>query len=531
MLNDLLGFLAGLGIFLFGTHLLSKGLQQLVATQLRSYLIKFTNTRLKGLLSGIVTTFFLQSSTVTSILVVGLVGSSVLTLTQALGVILGSAIGTTITVQILTFDVSRFSAIFILIGAILTLFGRNDKIKTIGQAATGFGFIFFGIGFITSSLEPLSHNASVVDFLSMLTGSPILFTLVCALMTTALHNSAAMIMIGISFVMSGVLTPTEVIPLVLGANVGGTIPILISSFSSSAEGKKVAFSYTFFKSVGVIVCLILLPLVQDVFVFLPGDTGREIANFHTLFNVIIAFSFLPFLAPFSKIVNRLFPEKTSDKVTIHLDESILEVPGEALLLTKSEIIRLAYLVREKMIQRLYFFLEESKNIDEIYAIEEVVDESYKTIQQYLLKLGQKDLSTSQSDQEVKLLYVLNDIENIGDTIVQCLNITQKSSFGHIEFSSQDRQFLQELVNHIDDSLLKSIQALENQDMNIARKNIHSEANVSVFEADIKFNHFNRLIEKNEYNPMISAIYLDIINQLLRVHQHSLNISRTVLGLI
>lgn len=531
--EEILGFFGGLGIFLFGTHLLSRGLQQLAVSKMRVYMTSFTNTRIKGLITGLMTTFFLQSSTVTSILVVGLVGSSVLTLSQALGVILGSAVGTTLTVQVLTFDITKYASIFIFLGAISALFIKSSKVKTIGQVLIGFGFIFFGIGFITSSLEPLSENHQVVHYLVELSSSPVLFAAVGIGLTALLHSSAAMIIIGISFVATGVLSIDAVIPLVLGANVGATIPVLISSISTSAEGKKVAFSHVLFKLTGFLICLFLLPWVTKWVHWLPGDSGRQIANFHSLFNVGIALLFLPLLPVVSRLMNRFVPQEKRETAFqwVKLNEGLLTVPEEALVQTKQEMIKLANYVREEMIQPLPRFLEDGKGMEEIYEVEKVIDQSYVTIQQYLLKLGQEDLSNAQSDQEVKLLYILNDIEHIGDTVTQFLNDAEKISENHIMLNSGDRSILEKLLGYIDTALSRSIHALEHQDEETAKENVQSEALISQFETDLKFNHFNSLIDKNEYDPGISAVYLDVVNHLLRVYQHSLNISRTVLGLI
>ncbi|MFC4618524.1 Na/Pi cotransporter family protein [Camelliibacillus cellulosilyticus] len=530
MFNSLLGFIAGVGIFIYGAHLLSKGLQQLAVSKLRLYMTSFTNTRLKGFISGIIITFFLQSSTVTSIIVVGLVGSSVLSMTQALSVVLGSAVGTTITVQVLAFDISKYSAFFILSGAILYLFIRGSKVKMIGQILIGLGFVFFGIGFISSSLEPLSHIPAALHFLTWLATRPLLFAFVCIVLTAALHNSAAMIMIGLSFVTHGVFTLDQVIPLVIGANVGATIPVFISSLSSSDEGKKVAFSLFVFKFAGFVLCLILLPWLSRWIYLLPGGAAREVANFHTVFNIVTGAIFLPFLEPMARLIHRLFPTRKTEPA-IRLSESLLDVPEEALIKTEGEILKLGHDVRDHMIRQLGSYLEGSLDFDSIYRVEKRIDEGYQVIQKYLLKLGQQDLSTAQSNQEVKLLYILNDIESIGDTVIQFMSLIDKARKENIELGGHDRALLERFIAHIDAALSQSIEALEQEDSRIAMKNIQSEPVVSQFEMDLKFNHFNRLIDKNEYNPSISAIYLDIVNQLLRVYQHSLNISRTVLGLI
>src|SRR5699024_7195101 len=216
MFGSILGFLGGLGIFLYGTHLLGNGLQKIGASKMREYLGTITNTRIKGMLSGIFVTFFLQSSTVTNILVVGLVGGSIITLSQAFGIVLGSAIGTTLTVQTLTFSIAQFASIFIFIGVIFIICIEKHACRTLGQISLSIGFIFFGIGLITSSLEPLGENEQMLEFLAGLSENPIVLAFIAMILTALMHSSAAMIIIGIAFITSGVFTLPAVLPLVLG---------------------------------------------------------------------------------------------------------------------------------------------------------------------------------------------------------------------------------------------------------------------------------------------------------------------------
>lgn len=532
MFSTVLAFLGGLGIFLYGTHLLSNALQRLAATKMREFLTSITNTRIKGVLSGIVVTFFLQSSTVTSILIVGLVGGSVITLGQAFGVVLGSAIGTTLTVQVLTFDVAKYASIFIFLGVILILFIKNERMKSIGSIALSIGFIFFGIGNITGALEPLSESSEMLSFLSQISTYPLLFALIGMLFTALMHSSAAMIIIGIAFVKSDVLSIQAVLPLVLGANVGSTLPVIISSLASSWEGRKLAFFNFLFKGTGVVLALLCLPLLTDVIPFLPGSAARQVANFHTLFNIVIAVLFFPLIPLVYRLFTKLFPRKEPDEdYEVRLNNSLLEVPDEALHGSKKEIIRLATHVQTSMITELKGFLKGDLDAESIFQVEETIDASYIKIQKYLLKLGQQDLSASQSTEEVKLLNILNDIENIGDTVISFIKKARKVSMKNIILTEKDHTQIDTMLGHIEETYENSLKAFEEGDHRIARRTIQSQSVVDQFEKDVKFEHFNSLINKQEHNPDISAVYLDIVNELIQVHHLSMNISRTVLGLI
>lgn len=532
MLTSILGFFGGLGIFLYGTHLLSNGLQKVGASKMRKSLAAMTNTRIKGILSGMLVTFFLQSSTVTNILVVGLVSGSVITLSQAFGVVLGAAVGTTITVQILTFDVAQYASIFIFLGAIFMIFVKRTLWQTIGQIALSIGFIFFGIGVITSSLEPLSETEGVLHFLVQLSENPILFALIGMVSTALMHSSAAMIIIGIAFVTSDVLSLSAVLPLVLGANVGATLPVVVSSLASHLEGKKLALFYFLFKGIGVVLAMTLLTWINDLVTFLPGNPERQIAHFHTLFNIAITVLFFPFLPWIARLFERLFPRQdTAPSFQVELDEGLLTVPEEALISSKQEIFRLAEMVREDMINQLKGYINGEVGKEDLDAVEHLIDASYIQIQQYLLKLGQRDLSTNQSNEEVKLLNILNDIEHIGDIVIRFISKAEKVSEKNITLGGKDQGQLDELLGYIESSYTDSLTAFKDDNRKLARNNIQTQSNINQFEKDAKFEHFNNLITKHEHNPDISAVYLDIINQLMQIYHHSQNISRTVLGLI
>ncbi|SHG94636.1 Na/Pi cotransporter family protein [Ornithinibacillus halophilus] len=530
--NSILGFFGGLGIFLYGTHLLSNGLQRIAASKMREYLTQLTDTRLKGMLSGIVTTFFLQSSTVTSILVVGLVSTSAISMAQAFGVILGSAIGTTLTVQILTFNIATIAPLFIFLGTVFSVFLKHNTMRVVGLISLSIGFIFFGINLITTSVSPISEHGPVLNTLVTLSEIPVVFAILSMVLTALFHSSAAMIIIGIALVNSGVLSIHTVLPLVLGANVGSTIPVIVSSLTSSLEGRKLAFFTFFFKCTGVILAFIFLFYIWNPIELIPGTSERKIANFHTFFNLAIALIFLPLLPLVVKLFDYVFPKKTVEQMfTVKLDDKMLEVPEEALSSSKRQIVKLATVVFDDMIKRLSPYMEGKHEGNSLKQVEMIIDESYIKIQQYLLKLGQRDLTNSQSNQEVKLLNILNEIEHIGDTVIRFISMAEKVHDQKIELSEKDLQQLKELLTHIEQTYQNSLQAFKHDDHNIARETIQSQSLIYQFENDIKFEHFNSLINKHEYNPKISAVYLDITNQLLQVYHHSMNISRTVLGLI
>src|SRR5699024_1187332 len=240
----------------------------------------------------------------------------------------------------------------------------------------------------------------------------------------------------------------------------------------------------------------------------------QVANFHTLFNIAIAVLFFPLIPFIYRLFTKLFPRKVSDVAyEVRLNNSLLEVPDEALHGSKKEIVRLATHVQTNMITELRRFVKGDLDAEAIFQVEETIDASYIKIQKYLLKLGQQDLSASQSTEEVKLLNILNDIENIGDTVVSFIKKARKVSMQNIILTEKDHIQIATMLDHIEETYHGSLRGLDGGDHRISLKTILSRPPVYQFERDVTFDHFNSLITKQEHNPDMRAVYLDIVHEL------------------
>lgn len=532
-MNIILSLLGGIGIFLYGMHLLSKGMERVAVSKMKQYIASFTSNRYKGFLIGIIATFFMQSSTATSIIVIGLVGSSVIGLLQAFGVILGSSVGTTLTVQLLAFNITEYSTIFIFLGAVLIIFlKKKRKAKSFGQAFMGFGFIFFGIGTMSDAFEPLSNNTDFLSFFSSLQEQPILLLVISLLLTVLMHSSATVIVIAMSLATTGALEPSSVIPVILGANLGATFPAIISSLASTAEGRKVAVSYFAFKLTGVALCFPLIYLSDNLVQYLPGETERQIANMHTLFNIFVALLFLPFLGMVAAFIDKMLPKNEKNEFSIDIDDSLLDYPEEALDQMTKEVSKLASIVERDMVRNLPAVLQQDEATRAaVFEKEKYVDEAYKTLQNILLKIGQQDLSETESDQEVKLLYILNDLEHTGDVIKNIGEISAKKEEFGIQLNEDDLKSLLHMNEQISQSFSKSITAFQNNDLEKAKEVLNDHTYFLQLEKDMRFAYFNNRIVRNEVDSTVNDSYLDMISHLLRVHQHAVNISQTLLGIV
>lgn len=508
-------------------------MQKIAVSKMKNYISRFTDNRVRGLLVGIVATFFMQSSTATSIIVVGLVSGSVLTLWQALGVMLGSSIGTSLTVQVLAFDVTKYASIFIFSGAILFIFARVNKLKLLGQSSLGVGFLFFGIGIISSTLAPLGSDPSFVGFMVKYESIPLIMFSLSVLFTVLMHSSAATIVLCMTLISTGVLSFTSAIPIVLGANLGATIPALISSLASTREGKKVALSYFLFKFIAVLLAFLCYGLIAESIGGLPGGVERQIANMHTLFNIGTAAIFLPILYNIARLMDRILPSK-EEAPSIELDYRLLELPDEALFQAKKEIAKVSQKIQKNMVEQLRQLLKGENaqhSVQVISDTERELNRDYLIILQFLLRLGQENLSPKQSDIEVKCLYVLNDLEHIGDIINQIAIIFQKMEVGSLMLNEADKRELVDMSNRIISTYKRSLTAFELDNLAIAKEVIKEQGTYDKIKNNLIFNHFNHLIEEKSYNSNLSASHLELINQLYRVHQHSVHISQTVLGIV
>ncbi|GEL08520.1 Na/Pi cotransporter family protein [Salisediminibacterium halotolerans] len=533
-MSVLLSFIGGIGIFLYGMYLLSRGMQRVAATKMKEYISGITDNRFKGFFVGMISTFMMQSSAATSVIAVGLVGSSVIALWQALGIVMGSAVGTTFTVQLLALDITEYSTIFIFIGVILTVFVKKEKARSVGSAFVGFGFIFFGIKTMSDALEPLSESDAFLQFFSSLQELPLVLIAISWLLTVATHSSATVIVIGMSLAATGALTAAGILPLLLGANIGSTFPALISSLASSKEGKKVAFSYFIFKFSGALLLLPLIYVLPDYFHVIPGTIERQIANVHTSFNLIVAALFLPFVISFAAMINRLFPEEEAleEEEGIHFDQSLADYPEEAIDQMSIEVKKIADTVYNDMIgwlPALFYYTEDARN--HVIDTEKRIDRAYKDIQNFLLKVGQQDLSEKQSDREIRLLYVLNDLEHIGDIVKNVADSLDKKKSQGVVLNDDDRPYILNLYEEVSKSMLTAFESFKEKDNEKAKQVIDNHTAFIQMEKDLRFEYFNNRIAREETENVHNDPYVDLLTNLLRIHQHGVNISQTMLGIV
>ncbi|MBE3581877.1 MAG: Na/Pi cotransporter family protein [Thermoanaerobacteraceae bacterium] len=529
----LTGLLGGLALFIFGTNLISDGLQKAAAAEVQKLLAAFTRYRIAGMLVGFVVTVFLQSSAVTSVLLVGFVSAGLMSLGQALSVILGAAIGSTVTVQLIVFRVSDYAPWALIGGLVPYLLAQRRRWRYLGQAIIGFGLLFYGVAAMSAAVEPLKDFPALITGLERMAFRPGLLFMVSSLFTAVVQSSAAPVALAISLAGQGLIALEPALAVVLGANVGTTATGLISSLGASREAKRVALAHFFFKTAGALLFLPLLHYFAELAAATSPLVTRQIANGHTLFNIINMFMFLPFTPQVAGLMRRLLPDAPRvERVAKYLDDSLLEVPELALVQVRWEILRMAELIRQEMFPRVMqpLPLREVDLTKKLREVDNVLDYLYLVIARYLARMA-GSLNDKEVMERAKLLYVANDLEHIGDIVIQMARQWLKIEETGIGFSEEGQAELQEMYRQVQENFDQALKAFADNDHRLAVQVIKRHPHILKMEKALRFSHFQRLQQENRLSLETTSVHMELINHLLRLNSHSVNIAQAVMGII
>jgi phosphate:Na+ symporter len=421
------GLLGGLALFLYGLDKMGNALKLISGYKLKKIMTNLTRNRFLSLGTGAVLTAMVQSSSATTVLLVGFVSAEMLTLNQALGVILGSGIGTTITVQLIAFKASQYALIPIAAGFFLKALSKEEKLQNIGRTLLGIGLLFYGIELMSNSMAPLRTYSPFIDMMSQM-GNPIYAIWFGALFTAAVQSSAATLAIVIALASQGLIDLNSGIGLMLGANIGTCITAGLACLGKNKAAQRTAVAHIAFKIIGAILLLPFLDQFEQLlrYIYPVSDdispaiaVTRDIANAHLVFNILIACIFLPFTPQIAKILNKLMPDKpqNSHMKTKYLDEDLFESPSLALSAARRETYRMGVYI-EKMLNQSMPAIEnkDNKALNAINKQDEFIDFLYTEITSYLISLSKKELSSKQSQELMNLNLIVTDLESIGDLL-------------------------------------------------------------------------------------------------------------------
>ncbi|MCX7918843.1 MAG: Na/Pi cotransporter family protein [bacterium] len=531
---ELFYLFGGICFLLYGVKQAGDGLQYIAGAKLRHILISITDHKLRAIAVGAIVTALLQSSTATTVVLISLVSSGLLNLPQSIGIILGADIGSTVTVQLLAFNVADYAILFIGIGISIMLGVKRKSIQAVGRTIFGFGLIFYAIKIMSAAIIPLGSSDIFKNILIALSESPLLLLILSAGFTALVHSSAATIAIAIALAFSQqhLMTMSLALPIIYGANIGTSATALLASVGNTVEAKRVALAHALFKLFGV---AIFYP-ISSPFILLvqatASDTARQIANAHTLFNVAIAFVFLPLSVPLSKLVTIIIPEYKEKETEVkpkYLDEKMLDTPSLAFGLATRETLRMAEIVSEMFIAtRAAFHAKNEEEIEILQRKDDILDIFDREIKRYLTKLSQHHLNQEQSHRSVILLTIINNLEDIGDIIDKnLLELAKKKVRKQLEFSQQGWNEIQELHQRVLNNLEQVIAAFTTNDKMLAKQIVENKPDFAELERQFRQSHIARLQAGLPESLETSEIHLDVLTNLKRINSHVVAIALAI----
>lgn len=544
-ISSLFGFIGGLGLFLYGMNTMADGMQKSAGSRMSQFLGMLTNNRFMAVLLGALITAIIQSSGATTVMVVGFVSAGVLNLTQAVGVIMGANIGTTITAWIVSmnqlgdaFSVcqpSFLAPLLVGIGAVLLLFAKKQKTKTAGEILVGLGMLFIGLDFMSGAISPYTDAPVFSEAFRILGNNPLLGMIIGALVTALLQSSSASVGILQTLAMNGVVTTNAAIFITLGQNIGSCVTAMISSIGSSRTAKRAAVIHLSFNIIGSTLFGIASFLI---FIVLPqiaahNITAVQISIFHTVFNLTNTCILFPFANQLVKLSGILVPdekkqsEESSDQESEtmkHLDERIFESPAFAVETAAMEVVHMGQIAMENV--QLAIDAVITKNVDkakEVYKTEKTINNMEKMLTEYLVKINNLSLTEEQKIIINNLFYSINDIERVGDHAENLAEQAEYMAEHEVAFSETGISDLKVICQAAYRSFSHSIDARRRGDMDEVRKVIKYEDEVDALEEELREKHIERL-STGECSTAAGVVFLDLISNLERISDHAYNLA-------
>ncbi len=529
VLNLGVGLLGGLGLFLYGLQLMADGLQKTAGDRLRRLLEILTSTPLIGVVVGTIVTILVQSSSATTVMVVGFVNAGLMTLKQAVSVIMGANIGTTVTAFMVSLKLTELALPAVGIGFILMLIGKRKTTRYIGQAILGFGLLFLGMKVMGDTMKPLKTYPFFTDLMLNFGSKPLLGVLVGAGFTALVQSSSATTGLVVAMASEGLLGLPAGLALILGSNIGTTITAMLASIGTQLSAKRAALAHLLFNIFGVTIFLVALRPFTNFVAGTANLVESQIANAHITFNLVNTVLLLPFISLFVKLVERLTPgEDHTERVgALYLDEHLLNTPSIALGQATRELVRMGKLAVGSMDDVYHAFSSNStERLGAAAHKETAVNHLEEAIVTYLIKLSQRSLSTEQSARLNTLMSITNDFERIGDHSENIGELADYKAEHRLPFSNEAAQETDRMYNKVKGLVDKAIQILETGDVQQAQAIMAGENDIDFMEKTLRRQHMQRL-NTGVCFPASGVVYLDFISNLERIADHANNIGESL----
>lgn len=529
-------FIGGIGIFLIGIKYMGDGLQKSAGDRLRNILDRFTSNPFLGVLAGIIVTVLIQSSSGTTVLTVGLVNAGFMTLRQAIGVIMGANIGTTVTAFIIGINVGEYALLILAIGAFIIFFFKKQKVVAIGQAVFGFGSLFFGLELMSSGMTPLRSLESFQELTVSMSDTPILGVVIGTVFTLIVQSSSATIGILQGLYSQEAIELKAALPVLFGDNIGTTITAIIASIGVSVAAKRAAATHVIFNLAGATIFILLLhpftQFVQFLQDWLNLNAEMTIAFAHGSFNIMNTVIQFPFIAALAWIVTRMVP---GDDVIIeykpkHLDSIFIQQSSSlALGQAKQEVVRMGKYAYQGLEEaHNYITTQNQKNSEMALQIEGALNNLDRKITEYLVEVASTTLTELESAEHTMLMSTIRDIERIGDHFENIVELVDYKMSNKVALTDQAIDDLNQMFDLTYMTVKQAVESLESNNRETALEVIRKEDQIDKMERKYRKNHIIRMNE-GICNGTAGIVFVDVLSNLERIGDHAVNIAQNVLG--
>lgn len=529
-----ISLIGGLGLFLFGMNYMGDGLQKAAGNKMKNLLAALTKNKFMGLLVGTLVTAVIQSSSATTVMTIGFVNAGLMNLNQAVGIIMGANIGTTVTALLVSLDITKIATLFVGIGVFVYLAAKKKKVKNIAEVVIGFGILFVGMDLMKNAMEPMKNSPLFIDAMTKFT-NPVLGILVGFAMTAVLQSSSATTGLLIAVSASGGMTLDMAYPVIFGQNIGTCVTAMLAGIGANKTAKRAAVIHLLFNVLGTLIFMLLLrrPVQAFVYVIVPEYVPQQIAAAHILFNIInvtILFPFSKYLVKASEFIIK-GGEEDGEKIVKYIDERLFATPPIAINQASKEVLRLGNIVHNQFEISAEAFLTKNETlVYKVFDIEKRVNSLTKLILEFLVKLDKEALTDDEKDKLVTMMNCLTDLERVGDHADNIAELALYKIENQVSFSDSAKQEFTEMydiTNQVFKLALDALTTIDCDDCNLVLKR---DKEIDKMFKVLRNNHIERL-NNHICEPNSGVIFLDTISNLERIGDHSSNIAITILEII
>ena len=534
-------FIGGFGLFLYGMQVMAQGLQKSAGSRMKRLLEVLTKNHFMGILVGAAVTAIIQSSSASTVMVVGFVNAGLMNLNQAVGVIMGANIGTTITSWIVSsaewmkfLSPSQLAPIAIAVGVVFMIFAKKKSLRQIGEILAGFGILFLGLDMMGTAAKPLRGSKVLQDAFVILGHNPILGILAGAAVTVIIQSSSASVGILQTLAAAALVPWNAAVYIILGQNIGTCVTALMSSIGANKTAKRAAYIHLLFNVVGSVVFAIVAVIY---FYWINPVLGQTMINMtdisivHTAFNILNTLMLFPFANGLVYLSGKLvsnMDEEEDESVLRHLDDRIIETPSFAIENAIKEVIRMGNIAEDNTrLSMESLFEKDEKKIEQVFRREKSINSLEKAITNYLIKISNSSISEEQHNYVTGLFHTINDIERVGDHAENIVELAQLHIEEGITLSDIARTELKMMFEATIECFETALRARKNNDVILAQNVLAQEDRVDQMEEELRSSHIERLA-KNECSATAGVVFLDVISNLERISDHASNIAMSVL---